>query len=168
MVLVDELDRISDHYDFLIFDTGAGISSNVTYFCTAAHEIILIVTTEPTSMTDAYALIKVLNQKHGQKRFRLVINSVKSEKEALEVFRHLSAVTDRFLNCVLVEYLGYIVADANVPKSVRQQKPFMELYPYSRVSGCIYGISDKIIAENAVGAGDAVGPFFWNKVFPVP
>ena len=88
MRLMDELDRVSQGYDFLLFDTGAGISTNVTYFCSAAHEIVLIATTEPTSLTDVYALIKVLHLKHAQKNFRLIINSVESEREAQVVFRN--------------------------------------------------------------------------------
>lgn len=167
MILVEELDRISGQFDFLIFDTGAGISSNVTYFCTAAHEIVLIVTTEPTSLTDAYALMKVMYQKHGQKQFRLILNIVKSEKEALEIFRHLSAVTDKFLSYVAVDYIGYILADDNVRKAVRQQKPFLELYPYSKVSRCINEISDKIIKESDLSVEANQRPFFWNNIFPV-
>ncbi|MFQ5717249.1 MAG: MinD/ParA family protein, partial [Nitrospinales bacterium] len=167
MILVEELDRISDLYEFLIFDTGAGISSNVTYFCTAAHEIILIVTSEPTSMTDAYALMKVLLQKYSQKRFRVILNTVKSEREALEIFRHLSSVTDKFLNSVVVEYMGYILTDDSVRKSVRQQKPFLELYPHSKASRCVNEISDKIIHEASLSSAETRRPFFWNNVFPV-
>ena len=69
--LLEELDRLMGDYDYLIFDTGAGISSNVTYFCSAAHETLLVATPEPTSHTDVYALIKVLFQKHNQKKFQL-------------------------------------------------------------------------------------------------
>ena len=108
VIFMEELDHVSNGYDFLIFDTGAGISTNVTYFCSAAHEILLIATTEPTSLTDVYALIKILHTKHAQKHFRMIINSVESEREAQLIFRNLTAVTDRFLPNVSVEYLGYI------------------------------------------------------------
>ena len=167
LVLVEELDRISARYDFLIFDTGAGISSNVTYFCCAAHEIVLIVTAEPTSMTDVYALMKVLYQKHDQKRFRIVVNSIKSEKEAKEIFRHLSAVSDRFLTSVSLEYMGYMIHDPNVAKAVRQQKPFLESYPYSKVSQCVQDLCDGLIQENKLAMGEGERAFFWNSVFPV-
>lgn len=167
LMIFEEFDRVSENYDFLIFDTGAGISSNVTYFCSAAHEILLIATTEPTSLTDVYALMKVLYQKHNQKYFRLIVNSVKSEKEALEVFRHLAAVTDKFLSHVSVEYLGYILNDANVPKAVRQQRAFMELYPYSKVSHCILDLCDKLLKEKANVPGDEFRPFFWKDAFQV-
>ncbi len=167
LVLVEELDRVSAGYDFLIFDTGAGISSNVTYFCCAAHEIVLIVTAEPTSMTDAYALMKVLHQKHDQKRFRIIINSIKSEKEAKEIFRHLLAVTDRFLNAVSLEYMGYMIHDPSVAKAVRQQKPFLDIYPYSKVSQCINDLCVGLIEENKSSMSEGERAFFWNNVFPV-
>ena len=165
MVLMDELDRVSQGYDFLIFDTGAGISPNVTYFCSAAHEIILIATPEPTSLTDVYALIKVLFMKHAQKHFRVVVNSVESEREAKTVFRNLTNVTDRFLKEISVEYLGHIYRDPNVPKSVRQQKAFMEVYPYSKVSQCVSTLSDKIASEGKLESDDRDRPFFWKSAF---
>ena len=143
VMLMEELDRVSNGYDFLIFDTGAGISTNVTYFCSAAHEILLVATTEPTSLTDVYALIKILHTKHAQNNFRMIINSVSSEREAQLIFKNLMAVTDRFLPNVSVEYLGYIMSDLNVPKAVRQQKAFMELYPNSKSSQCVNQLAQK-------------------------
>ena len=167
MLLMDELDRVSQGFDFLIFDTGAGISANVTYFCSAAHEIILIATTEPTSLTDVYALIKVLKNKHAQKHFRLIINLVDSEREAQSVFRNLTAVTDKFLSGISVEYLGYILSDANVSKAVRQQKAILEVYPYSKSSQCLNVLAEKIFHEKRPKTDDADRPFFWRSAFHV-
>lgn len=168
MILLEELDRVSENFDFLLFDTGAGISSNVTYFCSAAHDIFLIATTEPTSHTDVYALMKVLSQKYHQKRFRLVINMVKSENEALEVFQRLSAVTDKFLENVTLEYMGYILNDPMVSKSVRQQKPFVELYPHSKASKCINNIRDQLMLEKSMASRERDQSFFWKSVLQVP
>lgn len=164
LLLMEELDRISSDFDFLLFDTGAGISSNVTYFCSAAHDIVLIATTEPTSHTDVYALMKVLFQNHQQKRFRLIVNAVKNEREALEVYKRLSAVLDRFLGGVSLEYMGYVVHDPNVPKSVRQQKPFVDLYPHSKVSQCIDVLAMRILKERERIPTDADRPFVWRSV----
>lgn len=164
LLLMEELDRISGAFDFLLFDTGAGISSNVTYFCSAAHDIVLIATTEPTSHTDVYALMKVLFQNHHQKRFRLIVNAVKNEREALEVYKRLSAVLDRFLGGVNLEYMGYVVHDANVSKSVRQQKPFVDLYPHSKVSQCIDLLAMRILKEREKIPTDADRPFVWRSV----
>jgi len=167
MLLMEELDKVSLGYDFLIFDTGAGISANVTYFCSAAHEIILVATTEPTSLTDVYALIKILHQKHAQNRFRLVINSVDSEREAQGVFRNLSAVTDKFLPAISVEYMGFILSDPNVSKAVRRQKAVMDLYPYSKFSQCIQTIAEKIHFEKGLESGEGEHPFFWKSAFMI-
>ncbi|PIQ97347.1 MAG: flagellar synthesis regulator FleN [Nitrospinae bacterium CG11_big_fil_rev_8_21_14_0_20_56_8] len=167
MLMMDELDRVSNGFDFLIFDTGAGISTNVTFFCSAAHEILLVISTEPTSLTDVYALIKVLFQKHGQKHFRIIVNSVRSEPEAQKVFRHLAAVTDRFLKNVSLEYMGFILLDANVPKAVRQQKAFMELYPNSKASLCIDQLAKKIVFEQLPDWANRDQPYFWRSAFQV-
>jgi len=166
MMLMDELDRVSRGYDFLIFDTGAGISPNVTFFCSAAHETILIATTEPTSLTDVYALMKILHNNHSQKNFRLIVNSVASEREAQGVYRNLIAVTDRFLSGVSVEYMGYILHDPNVSKAIRQQKAFLEIYPFSKFSGCINELAEKVTNEKPKPlSGEGNQPYFWRSAF---
>jgi len=165
MMLMEELDRVSNEYDFLIFDTGAGISTNVTYFCSAAHEILLVATTEPTSLTDVYALIKTLYIKYSQKYFRMVLNSVASEKEAQIIFRNLVAVTDRYLPNVSVEYIGYILSDSNVPKAVRQQKAVIELYPHAKVSQCINQLAQKLVDERQTTVDGEQQPLFWRTAF---
>ena len=166
MALMDELDRISGDYEFLIFDTSAGISSNVTFFCSAAHEIFLIATTEPTSLTDVYALMKVLHTKHSQKHFRLIINSVSSEREAQGVYRNLTAVADRFLKGVYVEYLGYILSDPNVSKAIRQQQAFLEIYPFSKFSRCMNKLAEKISKEKPkLLTDEANQSYFWKSAF---
>lgn len=167
VLLMEELDRVSSGYDFMIFDTGAGVSTNVTYFCSAAHEILLVATTEPTSLTDVYALIKILHTKHAQKDFRMIMNSVGSEREALLIFRNLTAVTDRFLPNVSIEYIGYVLSDPNVPKAVRQQKAFMELYPYGKASQCIGQLAQKLVDETRSIADEEQRPLFWRTAFTV-
>lgn len=165
VIFMEELDRVSSGYDFLLFDTGAGISTNVTYFCSAAHEILLVATTEPTSLTDVYALIKILHTKHAQNDFRMIINSVESEKEAQLIYRNLIAVTDRFLPNVSVGYLGYILSDPNVSKAVRQQKAFMELYPHTKVSQCINRLAQKLSDEEESVVNGEQRSVFWRTAF---
>jgi len=166
MLLMDELDRVSSNYGYLIFDTGAGISPNVTFFCSAAHEIILVATTEPTSLTDVYALIKVLHHNHSQKHFRLIVNSVASEREAQGVYQNLTAVTDRFLKGVSIEYLGHILQDLNLTKAIRQQKAFLEIYPFSKFSVCVNELAEKISKEKPKSLlGEANQTYFWRSAF---
>lgn len=169
MVLMDELDRVSRNYNYLIFDTGAGISSNVTFFCSAAHETILVATTEPTSLTDVYSLIKVLHKNHKQNHFRLIVNSVKTEKEAQGIYKNLTKVIDHFLKGgVSLEYLGHILLDPNVPKAIREQKAFLQIYPYSKFSVCMNKLADKILKEQPKSlSGEANQNYFWRSTFQV-
>ncbi len=100
--------------DFMLIDTSAGINDNVLYFNMVASETIVVVTPEPTSLTDAYALIKVLYQRHAKKRFSLLVNMVKTPNEAKEVFLRMAQATNHFLN-LAIEQLGYVTYDENLP-----------------------------------------------------
>jgi flagellar biosynthesis protein FlhG len=108
--LLTELDLITHDMDLVLVDTGSGISDAVTYFTSAAQEIVVVVTPEPSSMTDAYALIKVLAAQHRQQRFLVLANSVSSADEARRVFDTLSSTALRFLNASL-DFLGWIPRD---------------------------------------------------------
>ncbi len=81
LALTSSMEMLDKDVDIMIIDTGAGISNNVMFFNTAAQEIIVVVTPEPTSLTDAYALMKVLMKKHGEKSFKLLVNTARGEKE---------------------------------------------------------------------------------------
>ena len=126
---ISELDNLKESIDVVLIDTGAGISSNVLYFNMAAQEIIVVVSPEPTSITDGYAIMKVLFQKHGERRFKLIVNSVRSQKEGLDVYNHLCMVADKYLD-ISIDYLGGIPYDENLPKAVREQKAITEIYPH--------------------------------------
>ncbi len=159
--LSQEFDRLANNFDILLLDTGAGISSNVTYFCSRAQDVLVIAIPEPTSLTDAYALMKVAKEKHQQKRFNLLVNFANSEGEAKEVYRQLTAVIDKFLPGVTLNYTGYILKDINIPKSVRQQKALLESYPFSKSSKCFENLAERVFEESrAVKSGGIVEGFF--------
>jgi flagellar biosynthesis protein FlhG len=119
--------------DVLVVDSAAGISDSVTSFTSAAQEVVVVVCDEPASITDAYALIKVLSRDHGRHRFRILPNMVRSEAEARELFMKLTRVTDRFLS-VSLDYMGSVPFDDYVHKAVQRQKPVMEAFPRSRAA----------------------------------
>lgn len=144
--LMDELNDLNEHFDFMFIDTAAGITGNVLYFNMAAKEIIVVVSPEPTSMTDAYALIKILYNGHGEKRIMMIVNMVKNSHEARETFMKLSKATEHFLD-LSIEYLGYIIHDEKVTDAVKQQKMFAELYPYAQASKCLSSIARKICRD---------------------
>jgi flagellar biosynthesis protein FlhG len=141
--IFSQLNEFMRDFDIMLIDTAAGISSNVLYFNINADEILVVAAPEPTSITDAYALMKVLSVKYGSDHFKLVVNSVASEQEADEVYRQISLVTDRFLN-IKIEFYGGIALDENIRKGVRQQKVVSELAPLSKASRNFATLARKI------------------------
>ncbi|MCP5160365.1 MAG: MinD/ParA family protein [Hahellaceae bacterium] len=131
--LINAFSELSHDLDVLIVDTAAGISEGVVSFLRAAQEILFVVCDEPTSITDAYALIKLLNRDHGLFRFRVLANMVKTPQEGRNLFAKLTKVTDRFLD-VALQYEGSIPFDESVKKSVQRQKAVLELYPRSKAA----------------------------------
>jgi flagellar biosynthesis protein FlhG len=138
-----QLNDFMRDFDIMLVDTAAGISSNVLYFNINADEILVVATPEPTSITDAYALMKVLSVKYDSRHFNLVVNAAASEHEADEVYRQINLVADRFLN-VDITYYGGIVVDDTLRKGVRQQKVVCELAPMSKASRNFAALARKI------------------------
>lgn len=126
--LIQAFSEIDNQLDVLIVDTAAGISDSVTSFVHAAQEVLVVVCNEPTSITDAYALIKVLNRDHGIFKFNILANMVTTPTDAQQVFRKLSTVADRFLN-VALKFAGAIPFDEMLMKSVKKRQPVFATYP---------------------------------------
>jgi flagellar biosynthesis protein FlhG len=121
LALLTELDALCHEVDLVLVDTGSGISDAVTYFATAAQEIVVVVTPEPASMTDAYALVKVLASVHHEKRFHILANNVSGEAEARHLFDALSGTALRFLNASL-DFFGWIAHDPLLIRAVAQSQ----------------------------------------------
>jgi flagellar biosynthesis protein FlhG len=126
--LMDELDMLEEEFDIFIIDTESGISKNVTYFSVAAQEILLVVAPEPTSITDAYALIKLLSTYHDEGHFKVLVNMARDNDEGLQIFKKLSHVVSRFLD-VSLDYAGCVVRDERLLDAVRRQQSVVDLYP---------------------------------------
>ena len=161
LMLLDELDALEQELDFMLIDTGAGIAGNVMYFNMAAEEIIVVTSPEPTAMTDAYALIKVLYQRHAKKRFLLLVNMVRSAAEGREVFQRMSHAVGYFLN-LQVSYLGHIQQDDQLTEAVKRQQLFAERHPESPASVCLRQVADRLCREKPPEA-DAGGLRFLSK-----
>jgi flagellar biosynthesis protein FlhG len=163
LFLLNELDALHDRFDLILIDTGAGISSNVMYFNYAAMERIVVVTNEPTSLTDAYALIKVLIKEHRQKRFKILVNLARSGSEADRIYKSLSLVADRYLDSPSLDYLGWIPYDRQIPVAVRRQKAIIESHPDAPSSRSIMALAKRLLAEDEiVFEGDI--KFFWRRL----
>ena len=161
--LLSSLEHMLDSVDIFLIDTGAGISSNVMYFNSSAQEIIVVVSPEPTSVTDAYALMKVLHLHYSQKHFNLIVNFAKTAKEAGELYRQLKLVTDKFLDITL-EYIGYVLADEEVKKGVKLQRVVSELYPNCQASKCFATLAKKICDTPTLNTPEGGSSFFWRSV----
>ena len=127
---------LDEEVDIAIIDTGAGISSNVLSFVLAANEILLVTTPEPTAITDAYAMIKVLSRKRKELNVKLVVNLSGSREEAESTMKNISSVARRFLG-IDVQYLGYVLSDPNVSMAARLQRSFVKEFPNTIASSCL-------------------------------
>ena len=128
--LIRAFNELTFPVDVLIVDTGAGIDLSVLTFTSACQEIIVVICDEPTSITDAYALIKVLNRECGVKRFQLLANMVENDRQGRQLYDKVSRVADRFLD-VHLGYLGAIPWDEYLRKAVQQQSAVVQTYPRS-------------------------------------
>lgn len=162
--LLSEFDDWSYDLDFLLIDTAAGIGGNVIYFNLAAQERIVVLTNEPTSITDAYALIKVLSTRYQQNSFHILPNQVAGPKEAKNVFSLISTVADKHLNQVSLSLLGFVPKDDSVVKAVRAQKPFLLVDPDSEASRRIVDVAKRLVANppDEFASGGLV--FFLNRL----
>ncbi len=130
--------------DIVIIDTGAGISPNVLSFALASNEILLVTTPEPTAITDAYAMIKVLSKKRNNLHIKLLVNLSCSREEADLTVKKITSVTRRFL-AVNIQYYGYLLQDPNVPIATRIQKTFVKEYPNTIATSCLNNIAASLL-----------------------
>lgn len=162
--LLNELDAIHEEFDIILIDTSAGISSNVMYFNFAAMERLVVLTNEPTSLTDAYALIKVLTNTYNQKRFKVLINLVHDGNEADRIFRSLSVAVDKYLQSPSLDYLGWIPYDKMLPKAIRRQKPLINTHPNALASKSIMALAEKILVKEDDINFEGDIKFFWRRL----
>ncbi len=139
--LIELLMKLNKSSDYIIVDTGAGINHSVLSFIEATDELIVVVTPDPTSITDAYAVIKHAHK--DDKSLKIIVNMVESAKESGEVFDKLSAAAEKFLGVKLI-HLGFILNDKRVRQSVRAQVPFYVSYPKASASQSIAMIAHEI------------------------
>ncbi len=148
--LIQKLVELDEKADIIIVDTGAGIADSVLEFVAASTEVVLIATPEPTSITDAYALLKTLNRKTDitlqDTVIKMVANRIDTYEDGKELYDKLSLVVNKFLNLKL-EYLGALPQDASVSKAVMKQKPAISLYPNSSFSKTLTSFAG-ILCEN--------------------
>lgn len=162
-VFVRSFEELSREFDFIILDTGAGISRNVLSFVLAAHEILVVTTPEPTALTDAYGLLKVIHQRSPKSNPRLVVNMAKNPTEAKMVADKMNSVLREYVKWE-VEYIGYILQESNVAKAISEQQPILLAYPSSMTSRSITRIAGSLVGENDQPAAPVGVKGFFSRV----
>ena len=160
---LDDLETLPGDYDVVLIDTEAGISENVTYFNQAAQDILVLTTPEPTAITDAYALMKLLSSQYHEKSFNLIVNSVRHSEEALDVYRKLTMVANRYLD-ISIDFMGGIPFDRKMYESVRRQKVMVEMYPGHKVSVAFENLASKLVTDSATQQPKGSLQFFWKRL----
>jgi flagellar biosynthesis protein FlhG len=146
LALLQGMERLEQRFDYVLIDTGAGIPANVTGFASAAREIMLVVSPEPTSITDAYALVKTLSGRYGALRFRLLVNGCRDQEQGTALFQKLSSITGRFLE-ISLDYLGCILHDELMNESVRRNAVLCRLHPEARAAQSCRVLAQKLTTE---------------------
>lgn len=144
--------------EYLVIDTAAGLSPTVTNFVQAAQEAVVVVCDEPSSITDAYALIKVLASEHGVRRFQFIANMVSNAGHGRHLHERLTRVTEQFLG-VVPHYLGHIPMDTRVTTASRQRRPVCEMFPNSGFANAIEQIVDRVKRLTPALPQDSLGFF---------
>jgi len=145
--LVQKLNELDKYADVIIIDTGAGISDAVISFIYASNEIILVTTPEPTSVTDAYAVLKAIknnNIENVQKNINVLINRVVSDEEGLDIFNKLDKVSRKFLG-LEIKNIGFLPEDKSLPRAVIEQKPVSILFPKSNITKALEKLSQNVL-----------------------
>ena len=139
--------------DYLILDTGAGMSQNVLDFLMASDEVVVVTTPEPTAIADAYGIIKYIKTNSSKKVVKTIINKIQSISEGKRIAQRINSIAKEFLDTT-IENLGFIYEDTLVSKSIKEQRPFIVKYPKSKASGCVTVIAGNILNKsNNKGSG---------------
>jgi flagellar biosynthesis protein FlhG len=141
--LINAFNELSDQVDVLVIDTAAGISDTVVSFVRAAHEVIVVVCDEPSSITDAYALIKLLNKEYGLMRFRVIANMTRTAQEGTHMFNKINSACEKFLD-VTLQFVGQVPFDESVRSAVQKQKALLEFAPNSKAALAIRSIAQNV------------------------
>ena len=158
--VIKEMSLLSDT-DLIIIDTGAGVSYNVISFVAAADQSVVVTTPEPTAITDAYGILKIIATEFSDMREspKVLVNRVRSASEGSMVAKRIISISNQFLN-TKIDYLGHIYEDDIVHQAVTRQKPFLELNPKSKAAICIYHIVNRLEKREELVKGGGLHGFF--------
>ncbi len=160
--LVEALRSLEERFDYLLIDTAAGVGETVLRFVQSAQRVVVVISPEPTSLTDAFALIRVLKRRGFDRPIHVLVNMVLNYTNSMEVFKRFEAAAKKYLH-VQVHYLGYIPRDEAVGKAVAQQRPVLLETPDSVASRCFVTLADVLSKQPKEGVGGPVFSEYWHK-----
>ena len=161
--VLDGLQQLQDNHDFIIIDTMAGIGQNAVAFAAAADEILLVTTPEPSSIVDAYAMLKTVFLMREDAVFRLIVNQVLNEPQAKAVAAKMSQVAQQFLGRK-ISYLGFIPRDPHVQQSVMQSNPFALRYASCPAARSVQQIATRLQQQRLDRSGDTRPGGFFRRI----
>ena len=159
--LIAALTSVAD-YDYFLIDTASGISRSVISFCMAAQQTVIVITREATSLTDAYALLKILSVKKYQGAVRVLINDCDSIPQAKSTYLRYKKVVDKHLD-IAISPAGIVLHDDHFERAVVQQKPLLELYPESIGAQCIKAFVSNLVGATGPGSESGGLSQFWQR-----
>jgi len=162
-LLMDQVSQLKEKYDVFLLDTAPGIDDNVLYLNAAADEVLLLLTPDPSSLTDAYALIKVLNQRYKTHKVSILCNMVQDQVEAKKCFKRLSDVASQFLN-ISLDYKGFIPYDNNLKRATKSQQLVVEAHPKTPASFAFQYLVDEMCGYGKPRECHGGMQFFWQQL----
>ncbi len=165
-MILDGVSQLEEDYDYLLIDTASGISDDVLYLSSAAQDVFVVVQPDPSSLTDSYALIKLLNQRYRTKNITVISNLVLNEQEGLHLYNRINSVAAKFLNMSL-HYGGYIPFDLKMRQATHQQELITTMAPTSSSSLCLKQIASTIEKSSSTREIQGGMQFFWNQVLDI-
>lgn len=163
-LLIEEFKKLEFMADYILFDTGAGISKNVANVAMAADEVVVVTTPEPTAITDAYAMVKTISAADSTAKVKLVMNMAVSKAEADRISSKIAAVSRQFLN-MYIERVGVVVKDDTVSKSIREKRLLMRAYPNCKAALGIQQLAAEIVKSSMiVSQSKSARNNFWKRL----
>lgn len=164
--IMTSLENLSLSYDWILIDTSPGISENVLHINSACDEIFVILTPDPASFADSYALIKLVSQKYRRKKFNLIVNQVRTQQEGVQLFTRFEDVVDRFLS-VRLTYAGTVPYDAGLKSTQIQSRLIMKQDPKAISSMAFQEIAKDLVQGPLQIQSNTESPSFWSQVVGV-
>ena len=161
-ILLDALKELEQRFDYLLFDTAAGIGGGVTRFIAASQHVVLVITPEPTSLTDAFAMLRVLQKQKNRPTINVVVNMVNSYEHSREIFHRFNTAVEKYLN-LDIRFMGYVTRDEYLRNAVRMQLPLLITAPTAMASRCIERLGQVMISQFGIGETPASFSDQWQQ-----